>query len=170
MNVDIRIDFNKDCVWCIFFPIIPNMFLLSYKKAFNIGVGRKNISVWAFYQSCKNYTCHEDNVWYHCTICHPEEPHHLLEWMKVFLLYTIINTSVVYNHVMSTHLHDHKAFTIFYDGKMGHERSETLMSQGSSQMRRKVEYSNSSISRVSYFIISNKKYNKGHTRQASFEG
>ena len=89
--------------------------------------------------------------------------------MKVFLLYTIINTSVVYNHVMSTHLRDHKAFTIFYDGEMGHERSETLMSQGSSQMRRKVEYSNSYMNHVSDFMIATKTYNKGHIQKASFE-
>ena len=36
-------------------------------------------------------------------------------------------------------------------------------------MGRKVEYSDSSISCVSYFMISTKKYNKGHTHQASFE-
>ena len=43
------------------------------------------------------------------------------------------------------------------------------MVQGSSQLKRKVEDSNSSISRVSDFMISAKKYNKGHTQQASFE-
>ena len=43
------------------------------------------------------------------------------------------------------------------------------MGQGISQLGRKVEDSESSLSRVSYFIISTKKYNKVHTQQASFE-
>ena len=56
-----------------------------------------------------------------------------------------------------------------YDGKMRHDREETLMGQGISQLRRKVEDSNSSISRASAFKIATNKYNKGHTQQVSFE-
>ena len=44
------------------------------------------------------------------------------------------------------------------------------MVQGRSQLRRKVEDRDSSISHVSSFIIATNKYNKGHTQQASFEG
>ena len=43
------------------------------------------------------------------------------------------------------------------------------MGQGRIQLRLKVEDSDSSISRVSYFMIYTKKYNKVHTQQASFE-
>ena len=41
--------------------------------------------------------------------------------------------------------------------------------QGISQLRRKVEDSDSSISCVSDFMIATNKYNKGHTHQALFE-
>ena len=43
------------------------------------------------------------------------------------------------------------------------------MGQGSSHLKCKVSGSNSSISRVSDFIIATKKYNKVQTQQASFE-
>ena len=89
--------------------------------------------------------------------------------MKGSILYTRLKYSSVSNHVMSTHTREHKAFTKLYDGKMRREREETLMGQGSIQMRRKVEDSDSSISFVSDFIIATKKYNKGHTQQASFK-
>ena len=56
-----------------------------------------------------------------------------------------------------------------YDGKIRHEREDTLIGQGISQMRRKVEDSNSSIIRVGSFMVATKKYNKGHTQQVSFE-
>ena len=46
---------------------------------------------------------------------------------------------------------------------------DTLMGQGRSQLKRKVEDRDSYISRVSDFIIGTNKYNKGHTQQASFE-
>ena len=43
------------------------------------------------------------------------------------------------------------------------------MGQGSIQLRRKVKGSDSSISRISDFIIATKKYDKGHIQQESFE-
>ena len=43
------------------------------------------------------------------------------------------------------------------------------MIQGSSHLRRNVEDSDSSISCVSYFIISTNKYKKGHTQRSLFE-
>ena len=146
-----------------------NMFLLRYSKALNIGGGRKNIPVWAFYQRCKNAVCHENSLWYHCTICHPEESHHISEGRNGVVLYTRLKTYSVHNHIMSPHPCDHKALTRFYDGKMWHYREEILMIQWSSQMRRNVEDSNSSISSVSDFMITTKKDNKVHKQQASFE-
>ena len=89
--------------------------------------------------------------------------------MKGVVLYTRLNTSSFFNHFMSAHPRDHKAFTRFYYDKMRHEKVEILMGQGSSQLRLKVEDSDSSISRVSYFMISTKKYNNCHTQQPSFE-
>ena len=108
-------------------------------------------------------------MWYHCTICHHEDPQRLSEGMKGVIIYTRLNTSSVCNHVMSTHPREHKALTSFYDENMRHEREETLMGQGSSQLKLKVEDSDSYISRVSDFMIATKKYNKCHTHQASFE-
>ena len=70
---------------------------------------------------------------------------------------------------MSAHPCEHKSFTRFYDGKTRHEREENLMEQWSSQMRRKVEDSDSYINRASDFMVAAKKYNKGHTQQASLE-
>ena len=89
--------------------------------------------------------------------------------MKGVVFYTILNTSSVHNHFISAHTRDHKAFMRLYDGKIRHEREDTLIGQGISQMRRKVEDSDSYISHVSDFMIVNKKYNKNHTQQASFE-
>ena len=56
-----------------------------------------------------------------------------------------------------------------YYGNMQYDREETLMVQGRSHLGRKVEDSDSYISRVSYFMIYTKKYNKGHIHQSSFE-
>ena len=99
-----------------------NMFLLRSMKTLDIGRGRKKSPVQAFYQICKNAVCHEDSVWYYCTICHPEEPHNVSELMKGVVIYTRINTSSVRKNFMSTHPREHKAFTMFYYGKMRHER------------------------------------------------
>ena len=77
--------------------------------------------------------------------------------MKIAVLDTRLNTYSVCNHVMSTHPRDNKAFTRFYDEKMQHKREETLMGQEISQLRSKVEDSDSSISRFSNFIIATKK-------------
>ena len=69
--------------------------------------------------------------------------------MKGVVIYTRLNTSSVSNHVMYMHTYEHKALKNFYNGKMWHDREEILMDQGSSQMRRKVEDSDLSISFVS---------------------
>ena len=143
-----------------------NIFLLRSMNKLNIGGGRKKIPVWEFYHRCKNATCTEYAVWYHCTIYHPEYSHHLLEGMKGFIIYNRLKTSSVCNHVMSTHPCGHKYFTGFCNCRMRHEREETLMGQGGSQLRNKVEDSDSSISHFSDFMIANKKYNKVHTHQA----
>ena len=71
---------------------------------------------------------------------------------------------------MSMYPSEHKDFTRFYNGKIQHEKEETLIGQGFSQLRRKVEDRNSSISHVHYFMIATKKYSKGHTQQASLDG
>ena len=89
--------------------------------------------------------------------------------MKNVVLYTRLNTSSVCKRVISMHPSEHKAFTRFYNGKMWHYREDNLMVQGSSQLSRKVEDSDSYISLVSDFIIDTKKYNKIHTHQVSFE-
>ena len=89
--------------------------------------------------------------------------------MKGVILYNRINTYSVCNHVMPTHLFEHKALTRFYGSKMRHKREDTLLVQGSSQLRHKVEDSDSYISRVSDFIIAPNKYNKFHTHHESFE-
>ena len=85
--------------------------------------------------------------------------------MKGGILYTRGNTSSISNHVMAMYPRYQKASTRFYDGKMRHEREETLTGQGRSQLMRKVEDSNESLSCISDLMISTKKYNKVHTHQ-----
>ena len=99
-----------------------NMFLLEYMNKLNVGGGRNNIPVWAFYQRCKNAACTEDAVWYHCTICHPEYPQNISEGIKGVVIYNRLNTYSVHKHGISTHTRDHKVFMRFYDRKMRHER------------------------------------------------
>ena len=108
-------------------------------------------------------------MWYHCTICRPEDPKSITEEIKGVVLYTRLNTSSVRNHAMSMNTREHKAFTGLYDGNMWDEREETLVGQGKSQLRLKVEYRSSSISCVSDYMIATKKYKKCHKQKASFE-
>ena len=115
------------------------MFLIRSMKILKMGGGQKNSPVWEFLQSYKNSACTEYAVWYHCIIFHPEETYCLSEGMKGVVLYTRLNTFSVCNHVMSAHTCENKAFTRLYDGKIWHEREETLMVQGISKLRSKVE-------------------------------
>ena len=123
-----------------------SMFLLRYTKTLNTGRGRKKSPAWEFFRRCKNAVCTEYAVWYHWNTCHYEEPQSLSKVTKCVILYTRVNTSSVCNHVMSTRPCEHKSFTRLYDGNMRNEREETLMVQGSSQMRSKVEDRKSSLS------------------------
>ena len=86
--------------------------------------------------------------------------------MKGVILYTKLNIYSVRNHFMAMHPCEHNTFTRFYNGKIWREREDTFMGQGSNKRMRKVEDSDPSISCVSDFMITTKKYNKGHTQQA----
>ena len=75
----------------------------------------------------------------HCAIFNTEEKHSISEGMKGVVLYTRINTSIFFHHVMYTHPIENKAFTRFYYGNMQYEREDTLMGHRRIQLRQKME-------------------------------
>ena len=84
--IDINSDVNKYYVGCIFLCTIPKHVPFAVYEGTDNLWRKKNILVQAFYQRYKNAACHEDYVWYHCTICNPKEPYHLSEGMKGVVL------------------------------------------------------------------------------------